>query len=319
MDVRSNKTVVKWQDILYSIVIPVYKSEHIVGDTVDKILEVEQNNDVKFEIILVNDGSPDNSWDVLKRISKKNSRVKAINLVKNYGQHNAVLCGFAHATGEYVITMDDDLQNPPSEIIRLIDKITGSDYDLVFGKFKEKKHAVYRKIGSKLIGHLNHKVFGKPKDITLTNFRIIKRDVIERVLQHKTAYPYIPGLLLIYASSIANTTVEHHARTTGHSNYTLRKILGLTSRLLINYSSYPLRLLSGLGLIISGTSFFTGTFYLLYGLLFGSSVEGWTTLVVLTSFLGGFIIALLGVIGEYLSRILDQLSTGQSYFVKERV
>ena len=303
----------------YSIVIPVYNSETIVSETVEKTIKVAMTNHIDIEIILINDGSPDNSWNIIKLLAHTYPQVTAINFVKNYGQHNAVLCGFANATGDYIITMDDDLQNPPSEIIHLINKVNEGDYDLVFGRFKEKKHASYRKLGSKLIGYLNYKIFKKPKDITLTNFRIIRKDVIHRVLQHKTAYPYIPGLVLIYSSKIANTIVEHHSRADGQSNYTLKKILSLMSRLLINYSSYPLRVLSSLGLVVSSISFLIGIFYLLSGLFLGSNVEGWTTLVVLVSFLGGFIIALLGVIGEYLSRILDQLSSDKSYFVKEIV
>jgi len=305
--------------MLYSIIIPVYKSENIVTKTVQDTIRELSTLNINFEIILVNDGSPDNSWEVIKSLAESYKEVKALNLLKNYGQHNAVLCGFEFSAGEYIITMDDDLQNPPSEIIHLINKIKDSKYDLVFGKFREKKHALYRKWGSKLIGYLNFKVFNKPKGITLTNFRIIKREVIERVLQHKTGYPYIPGLLLMYSSEIANTMVEHHQRINGKSNYTIKKILGLIGRLLINYSSYPLRLLSTIGLIISGASFLIGLYYLSLGLVSGTQVQGWTTLVVLTSFLGGFIIALLGLIGEYLSRILDQLSSDRNYFVKEEI
>lgn len=300
-----------------SIVIPVYKSETIIAETVSKIFEATREHDFSIEILLVNDGSPDNSWNVIKKLAQTYEEVHAINLVKNYGQHNAVLCGFEYSTGDYVITMDDDLQNPPSEIIHLINKIRNSEYDLVFGRFKEKKHPLFRKIGSKIIGYLNEKVFNKPKNIVLTNFRIVKRDVILRVLEHKTAYPYIPGLLLMYASCVGNVLVEHHERTEGKSNYTLRKILNLVARLLLNYSSYPLRLLSSIGILISFFSFLIGSIYLIHGLLVGSSVHGWTTLVVLTSFLGGFIIALLGIIGEYLSRILEQISSGKSYYIKE--
>lgn len=300
-----------------SIIIPVYNSENIILKTVASLLTEIKKNNYEAEIILINDGSPDQSWRVIKTIAEEHSIVKSINLVKNYGQHNAVLCGFKHSKNNYIITMDDDLQNPPSEIKHLVDKISESDYDLVFGKFKEKKHAAYRKIGSKLIGYLNYKVFNKPKNITLTNFRIIRRDLIQRVLKHKTAYPYIPGMLLMYSSKMANTMVEHHDREDGHSNYTMKKIVSLMSRLLINYSSYPLRMLSSIGIIVSFLSFFLGSMYLIKGLVTETPVQGWTTLVVLTSFLGGFIIVLLGVIGEYLSRILDQISSEDSYFVKE--
>lgn len=303
----------------YSIVIPVYNSQNVVENVVEILLDVINKNGFSAEIILVNDGSSDSSWDVIKQLANDFKNVKSIDLVKNYGQHNAILCGFKYATGDYIITMDDDLQNPPSEIIHLINKMNEGNYDLVFGKFREKKDALYRKFGSSFIGYLNTKIFNKPKNITLTNFRIVRRDLIDRVLLHKTSYPYIPGMLLMYASSICNTEVEHHRRSEGVSNYTFKKILSLMSRLLINYSSYPLRLLSTIGLVIAVLSLFSGLYYLVYGLIVGSEVPGWTTLIVLISFLGGFIIALLGVIGEYLSRILDQISSEHSYFVRELV
>jgi polyisoprenyl-phosphate glycosyltransferase len=303
--------------MMYSIIIPVYKSQNIIAETITKTIDELKKCNVHFEIILINDGSPDNSWEVIKKLIQEYKEIKAINLIKNYGQHNAVLCGFEHAKGDYIITMDDDLQNPPSEIIHLINTIKDSDFDLVFGKFKEKKHANYRKLGSKVIGYLNEKVFDKPKDITLTNFRIIKKEVVSRVLEHKTSYPYIPGLLLMYASNIGNILVEHHDRSEGKSNYTFSKILNLVARLLLNYSSYPLRLLSTIGIAISFFSFLLGLIYLVKGFILGSEVQGWTTLVVLTSFLGGFIIILLGIIGEYLSRILEQISTSKSYHIKE--
>lgn len=307
------------EDNKYSIVIPVYRSQDFVSDTVKQLLSIIADNDLDVEILLVNDGSPDNSWNVIKKLAHQYSNVIAINLVKNFGQHNAVLCGFEYAKGDYIITMDDDLQNPPSEIIPLINKVKENDFDLVFGKFKKKKHASYRKLGTKLVGYLNYKVFSKPKDITLTNFRIIRKDVIDRLLTYKTSYPYIPGLLLMHASKVGNVEVEHHNRVDGNSNYTFKKIISLMSRLLINYSSYPLRLLGGIGLLVSLISFLLGLIYLFKGLIYGTEVQGWTTLVVLTAFLGGFIIALLGVIGEYLSRILDQISSNKSYFVKEIV
>lgn len=304
---------------MLSIVIPVYNSEHFVSTTVQRINKVLTDENLDGEIILVNDGSPDNSWNAIKSLAEKYPNVISINLIKNFGQHNAVLCGFEHASGIYIITMDDDLQNPPEEIPNLLAKIRDGKHDLVFGKFRTKKHAGYRRIGSKIVGYLNKQVFQKPDHITLSNFRIIHKDVIKRVLAHKTAYPYIPGLLLMYATNIANASVEHHDRVGGHSNYTLRKILALVGRLLINYSSFPLRLLSSIGIGISIVSFLMGIAYMLLGLFGIINTPGWATLVVLTSFLGGFIIAMLGLIGEYLSRILDQLASDKSYFIKEIV
>ncbi|MBD0400817.1 glycosyltransferase family 2 protein [Flammeovirga sp. EKP202] len=300
-----------------SIVIPVYNSEKIVTTTVNEIIKVLNTTSYTFEIILINDGSPDNSWNVIKELANNNNNIISINLHKNYGQHNAVLCGFENASGDYIVTMDDDMQNPPSELIPLINSIVGTNYDLVFGKFKEKKHAQHRKLGSKVVGYLNAKVFNKPKDVTLTNFRIIKRDVIEKIINYKTSYPYIPGLALMFASKIKNVEVEHAERTIGQSNYTFKKIFQLVSRLMINYSSFPLRVLSSFGFLIAGISFTIGITLIIKQILFGSKVQGWTSIMVLLSFFSGFIIILLGIIGEYLSRILDQLSSHKSYHIRE--
>ncbi len=303
----------------YSVVIPVFNSEKIVATTVKGLLDVREKYGLDLEIILVNDGSQDNSWEVIRDLAEKYRKVTAINLLKNFGQHNAVLCGFAYSSGDYVITMDDDMQNPPEEIIKLINAVEQNDYDLVFGKFKRKRHSFVRRMGTKIVNYLNRKIFGKPKDIVLSNFRIIKRRVVELVLQHDTPYPYIPGLLLMYSSDIANVEVEHKPRLVGKSNYNISRILALVSRILINYSSFPLKVLSFSGLIISLMAFLIGLFYLLKALFKGISVPGWTTLVVLLSFFSGFIIGLLGLIGEYLARILEQISHKKSYVVKQVV
>ena len=145
---------------LFSIIIPIYNSENIVYKTVTQTLQFVKKRQINIELILINDGSSDTSWSIIKKLAKNNKEVKSINLIKNYGQHNAILCGFENAIGDFVITMDDDLQNPPSEIINLINKITTEEkYDLVIGKFREKKHPLYRRIGSMFVGYLNEKIF----------------------------------------------------------------------------------------------------------------------------------------------------------------
>jgi len=302
----------------YSVVIPVYKSELIVGKTVSETLRFFDEHGINGEIVLVNDGSPDNSWSVIADLAQKEERVKAINFLKNYGQHTAVYCGIAESTGDFIITMDDDLQNPPKEIIKLIGKID-EGYDLVFAEFKQKMHAGFRKLGTKVIGYLNTQVFGKPKNIKLTNFRIFTRQTAERMLGYKTNYPYIPGLLLMHASKMANVETEHHAREIGASNYTLVKIARLVARLLFNYSSYPLKIASSVGMFISLLSFLAGVYYIVQSLFLGVAVAGWTTIVVLLSFLCGFIIIMLGIMGEYVARIMNQMSSGTPYLIRERV
>jgi glycosyltransferase involved in cell wall biosynthesis len=304
--------------VKYSVVIPVYNSASIVGTTIDRTVAFFDERQLDYEIVLVNDGSSDNSWEVIRKKAEQNSNITAINLLHNCGQHHANLCGFLHTSGDYVITMDDDLQNPPEEIIHLITKAQ-QGYDLVIGRFKGKKHAFYRRIGSILVGAINRRIFYKQKDLVLTNFRIIRRDVVERVCGYKTSYPYIPGLVLMFSNHRANVWVEHKEREVGKSNYNLTSILKLVFTILFNYSSYPLRLVSGIGIAVSGLAFVMGIFYLGIAIFRGTQVPGWTTIVVLLSFCNGLLILILSMIGEYVVRVLNQISSSESFHVKEIV
>lgn len=302
----------------YSIVIPVFRSEGVVGATVDRVLDVMRAEGRDFEIILVNDGSPDRSWDVIREKAREHSEVVAINLLHNYGQHVANLCGFSNATGDYVITMDDDLQNPPEEIHKLIDK-AAEGHDLVVGRFKEKRHSFGRRLGSRIVGLINRKIFGSPKELVLTNFRIIRKDVVDRVCSYKASYPYIPGLVVMFSANRANVMVEHKRREIGKSNYNLLRIAKLVAEILFNYSSYPLRVVSGIGLVTALVSFVLSLFYLVMSLVSGTTVPGWATVVVLLSFFNGMTLFVLGMMGEYLVRLVNQVSRADAFHVKEVV
>lgn len=301
-----------------SIIVPVYNSESIVEETVSHILRFLDKEGLEGEVLLINDGSKDASWERIQGIAEQEERVVAIDLLQNYGQHTAVFCGIEMARGRYLVTLDDDLQNPPQEVRKLYNKAR-EGYDLVFGRFPQKQHASHRKFGTKVINYLNRKIFHKPDHIILSNFRIFTSEVANRVKGFKTYYPYIPGLLLLSAQRMANVETEHHPRKVGASNYNLWKIAKLVSRLLFNYSSYPLRLLTGFGFVISFLSFLWGVGVIIKDLYFGVEVEGWTTLVVLISFLGGFMIILLGVIGEYIARVMTQLSLSAPYQISRIV
>ena len=306
------------ENTLYSIVIPVFNSEAIVGQTVDKTVAVLEEHGLNYEVFLINDGSRDRSWQVISEKAMQHPRVTAINLLHNYGQHNANLCGFQQSRGDYIVTMDDDLQNPPEEIINLINKAEEGN-DLVIGRFREKKHAWYRRIGSLLIGEINTRIFHKPKDLVLSNFRIIRRDVIDRVCAYKTSYPYVPGLCMMFSNQRANVWVEHHPRPVGKSNYTMLRILRLVLTILFNYSSYPLRFVGSIGLLVSVLSFFLGVYYLFIGLFRGVATPGWLTLVILLSFFSSLMILILSMLGEYVVRLINQSSSTESYYVKDIV
>lgn len=303
----------------YSVVIPVYNSEQIVGETVARTRAFFEANKLDFEIILVNDASPDGSWRVISELARADKRIKAINLLRNYGQHNANLCGFRHASGDWLVTLDDDLQNPPEEIIHLIRKAAEGHHDLVLGRFRSKMHASYRRLGSKVVNWLNGKIFDKPEGLTLSNFRLLHKDVVRRICEYQSPFPYIPGLALMFSSSRANVDVDHQPRRVGQSSYNFLRIAKLVATILFNYSSFPLRLVMGVGLFVSLASFLFGVGFLIRGLMHGSVVQGWTSLVVLLSFFNGMLMLMVGILGEYMVRLLSQASGSTPYQVKDVV
>lgn len=302
----------------YSVVIPVYNSEKVVGETVARTRAFFEAAKLDFEIILVNDASPDGSWRVISALARADRRIKAIALLRNYGQHNANLCGFRHATGDWLVTMDDDLQNPPEEITHLIAK-AAEGHDLVLGRFRTKMHASYRRWGSKVVNWLNGRIFDKPEGLTLSNFRLLHKDVVRRICDYQSPFPYIPGLALMFSASPANVDVDHQPRRVGASSYTFSRIAKLVATILFNYSSFPLRLVMGVGLVVSLLSFLFGIAILIKGLVHGSAVPGWTTLVVLLAFFNGMLMLMVGILGEYMVRLLTQASGRSSYQVREVV
>ena len=300
----------------YSAVIPVYNSAGVVGDAIDACVTFFEKRKLTYEIIAVDDGSTDSSWEVLQSRAAANPYVIAVRLLRNYGQHSALHCGLGLSRGEYAIILDDDLQNPPDEIIHLI-RSAEEGADVVFGKYLNKRHSLTRRIGSWLTNHVNTAVFDKPGNLVLTNFKLIERRVVDRILAHRTHFPYINGLAVLYARNPVNVVVEHRERTIGKSNYKLSKIIELLTRILFNYSAFPLRLLTLSGMIVAVFSFTLATYVFAKALLVGTSVPGWASVAVMLAFFNGMTLLLLGVLGEYVVRILKQTSRTDPYHVVE--
>jgi len=304
--------------VKYSVVIPVYNSGAIVGETIDRTVAFFEGRGWDYEIIAVNDGSRDGSWEVLREKAGRNRRIMAVNLLRNYGQHTAVFCGLQKSTGDYVITLDDDLQNPPEEIAHLVEKVKDG-HDVVFGRFREKKHLGYRRAGSRMIGLINRRIFHQPRDLVVSNFRIIRRDVVDRIRAYRSRYPYINGLALMFSADPANVLVEHEERRVGKSTYSPFKIAELCMRILFNYSAFPLRFVCLLGVGIAVVSFLLGAFYFFKALFVGTRVPGWTTTIVLLSFFNGVSLLILSMLGEYSIRLLTQTSSADLYHVREEI
>jgi glycosyltransferase involved in cell wall biosynthesis len=305
-------------DFCYSIVVPVYNSVEVVGTTVDRILDVFERAGLRHELVLVNDGSKDGSWEVIADRARRSEHVVALNLLRNYGQHHANLAGMREATGDFVITMDDDLQNPPDQALVLIDTVL-QGHDVVFGRFERKRAPAYRRFGTRLVERVNAKVFGKPPDLTVSNFRILRRDVVDRICASRTAHPYVTGQALLYSRHPTDVLVRHDPRPVGTSNYGMRQIFTLLLAILFSYSVFPLRAAAAGGFIVATVSFLLGAFYLVRSFFVETAVPGWTTIAVLLSIFSGVVIALVSMVGEYVVRTLDAVSESEHYHVVERV
>jgi len=297
----------------YSVVIPVYNSAAFLHDTIAACVRVLDAQQVSYELILVDDGSRDGAWEVLEAWVAARREIVAIRLLRNYGQHTAVYCGLAHSLGRYVITLDDDLQTPAEEMRRLMARRDTAD--ALFGRFERKRHSIVRRLGSALIGRVNHHVFGQPRTLAVSSFRLIHRDVVDRMLRYRVREPYINGLVVMCAERPANVTVEHRPRAAGRSGYGLAQLASLVARILFNYSSFPLRAVSAVGLIVSLVALLLSVYFAGRALFVGRPVAGWASLAVLLSFFNGISLLLLGMLGEYVVRILDQSRQARPYEV----
>jgi polyisoprenyl-phosphate glycosyltransferase len=302
----------------FSLVVPVFNSEGVVEQTIDRIVEVFEGAGLRYELILVNDGSKDGSWEVIAAQARSRPHVVALNLLRNYGQHHANLAGFREATGDYVITLDDDLQNPPDQALLLIEEAM-KGHDVVFGRFQRKQAPRYRRLGSTLIALVNRRIFAQPSELTVSNFRILRRDVVDRICNARTAHPYITGQALMYSRDPTDVLVRHDPRPVGTSNYGLTRIVALVLAILFSYSVFPLRAAAFLGFMVALASFLLGGFYLARSFFVETQVAGWTTIAVLLSLFSGIVIALLSMVGEYVVRTLNAVSEMETYHVAERV
>jgi polyisoprenyl-phosphate glycosyltransferase len=301
-----------------SVVIPVYRSEQTLRALVSRLLATCEQMGRAFEIVLVDDCSPDGSWPVLKALRAEHGTVlKIVRLIVNSGQHNALLCGFSLVTGDVVVTMDDDLQNPPEELPKLVAAID-EGFDLAIGAYDSKKHSHARNAGGSMIDSVQRQIFALPRGFQLTSFRAAKRVVIDNVKRMGGSFPYVTCMLLANVSSYTNVPVRHDARVAGQSNYTLRRSLRLAANLILNYSSYPLYFVSFLCALAFLFSLVLGISTLVRTLVVGTSVPGWATTVLSISFFNGLTLLAVLVLLIYVSRINQQVTRSRlSYAIDE--
>jgi polyisoprenyl-phosphate glycosyltransferase len=299
-----------------SIVIPVYNSEESLFELGRRIVDALKGYD--YELILVNDCSTDNSWQKIIELTDADPHVKGINLRKNFGQDNALMAGFHHSCGKYIVVMDDDLQHSPSDVLKLYDKCK-EGYDICYANFSHKQQALWKNIGSYLNGKIAEILIKKPKNIYLSPFKVIKSEVIREVKHYDGPYPYIQGLLLHITNNIGQITVEHQKRYRGKSNFNFFRSLYVFLNLITTFSIIPLRFSAILGIITSLTGFTAVPFYIVGYFQGNHRFYGWTTIVLLLLIIGGMILFCLGVIGEYLGRMYMKVNNNPQFIIKEIV
>ncbi|MDB4540500.1 glycosyltransferase [bacterium] len=286
----------------YSVIIPVYGR----GDCLTELVLRLDNkfNDLEWtspEVVMIDDCGSSESWDRIQEITRSRSNTKGIQLSRNFGQHNAIMCGFHHAAGDIIITIDDDLQQEPESIPRLIDALKVDDLDLVYGAYAEKQHAFGRNIGSNLVNRFYRLIFKSP--VTVTSFRAIRRDLVSSILRYELNFTYIDGLLAWNTTRIGTADIPHHERRSGQSGYTLSKLLVLAMNIFTNFSLLPLQIVSFMGITSAFLGISLGGWYAISALLTQVSVPGYASTIVAVLVLGGFQLLSLGIMGEYIGRL----------------
>lgn len=305
-----------------SFVIPCYGSEHTLADVVSEIKSVMGLRPaVEYGIVLVCDHSPDNVAKVIERLCREDpSHLRGLLLSRNFGQHAALMAGYARADGDFVISLDDDGQSPVEAIWELIDKMESAGLDVVYGSYAAKKHSVLRNFGSRVNDWMATWLLGKPKDIKVTSFFAARRYVVDEMLRYDQAFPYVIGLVFRITRSVANVPVRHRERASGRSGYSFSRLLGLWLNGFTSFSVKPLRIASWLGLACSFAGFCVGVWAVVNKLaIHPEAPMGYSSLMSAILFIGGLLLLVLGLIGEYVSRIYLCVSKTPQYVVAKEI
>ncbi|MCR5294457.1 MAG: glycosyltransferase [Lachnospiraceae bacterium] len=304
--------------MLVSIVIPCYNSEKTIRKVTEMVMaEFAAHPRYTCDFFLVNDYSKDNTFEEIRRLAEDYENVHGINLMRNFGQHNALMAALNYADGDYVLGMDDDMQTHPSQVFLLLDKIS-EGYDLVYGKYEKKENGLFKNMTSKFNEVTSRILLGRPRDIVSSNFWVITRAVRDEVILYKNFNPYVDGIFYRTTSNIANVSVEHHKREYGSSNYTLKKLMNLWLAY-FNYSVIPLRISSFMGSIFSAVGGIFAIVILIWKLLDPTMVAGWASIICIQLFFSGIIMLILGILGEYIGKLILAVNGSPQYIVRETV
>ena len=304
---------------LVSFVIPCYCSEKTIASVLDEIRGAMQGlPQYAYEVILVNDGSPDNTFETLRALASSDCHVTAIDLARNFGQQSAIMAGLSHSSGDYVVCLDDDGQTPADEVGKLLQKLE-EGYDVVYASYEHKQHSKFRNWGTRINNKMTEIMLGKPKDLAIPSYLAAKRFIIDEMLNYKHCFPYVDGLVLRSTRRICNVPVNHRQRQEGESGYTIGKLLSLWMNGFTSFSVKPLRLATYAGVVTAMLGFLYAIYIIIKYFVDSSVPVGWSSTMALQLVLGGIILVVLGLIGEYIGRIYMCINASPQFVEREVV
>lgn len=301
-----------------SFVIPCYRSENTLEGVILEIKEaMNKLGKYTYEVILINDSSPDNTWKTIERLSAENENVIGVNFSKNFGQHAALMAGMRETTGDYVVCLDDDGQTPANEVDKLLLALE-EGADAVYARYGNKKHSLFRNFGSRVNDMMTRIMLGKPKELFISSYFGVKRFVVEDMVRYQNSYPYVIGLVLRATKNIVNVDVTHREREEGRSGYTLKKLLGLWFNGFTAFSVTPLRIATVIGVFCAVLGFAYGLYLFIRRLVDPNMVMGFSSIMCTILFVGGMLMIMLGLVGEYIGRIYICLNNSPQYVIREK-
>ena len=306
--------------MLYSVVVPVYNSEHTLEDLHRRLVKVfDEELKRPFELLLVDDSSKDRSFEVMKKLHEEDKRVHIFQMARNFGQHNALLCGFHYVEGDFVITMDDDLQHPPEELPKMIRYLDEhEEIDVVLGRYQNRKHSFFRRLGTAVQSRLTSKMLGKSPDLEMTSFRLMRRFIVDAIRDTTIHLPQIGNLLLMTSNRIVNVDVQHDARAYGHSGYSFRRLARDLIYDITTNSAYPLIIVRNIGIVTFIVSIVLGLIFLIQYLTGHTTVTGWTSIILVLLASTGLTLLSIGILGDYMMHVLDQSKKLPHYVLRRK-
>lgn len=302
-----------------SFVIPCYRSEHTIAGVVREIIgTVRTRPEYAYEIILVSDHSPDQVFTEIKRLAGEDINIKGLELARNFGQHAALMAGYRECRGNIVISLDDDGQTPADQLFSLVNKLK-EGYDVVYASYPSVQQSRFRIWGSHLNKRMLEILLGKPKNLDVTSYFACRDYIIQEILRYQNAYPYIIGLVFRSTDRIANVPVEHRERKAGQSGYNLKKLFSLWINGFTAFSVKPLRIATVTGLVCALVGFVFGLYTVVHKVLDPATQAGWSSIMAVLLFVGGLILLVLGMIGEYIGRIYICINNSPQYVIRETV